>query len=251
MKIGIQLSSFKPLMTTYEGLCHTLDRLQAMGCDTIQTQWIHPDISPADGARAMKERGIVSVSVQDFFVSVRQQESYYTTLNAQTGGTYLCVSRIPEEWKNPEGLENYVQQLQALSCRLTALGQKLCLHPVCSDFSPIEGDDPVEMILKKIPELELCLDLYHLDKAGNGILKTLEQYQGRVAMVHFKDSVYLPSGEEILVPVGKGHISWDGVVETCEKIGVKYAFVEQERWQGDAFDALEESYRWLQKEISR
>ena len=102
---GIQVSSLKPLLLTAQQVRTAFAKMNAMGCDTVQLQWIDPSVSPEEIAAAMAENGIRSVSVQDFYDAVLTDLPYYIRLNAVTGGTWLCVSRIPERLKSPEGLD--------------------------------------------------------------------------------------------------------------------------------------------------
>lgn len=251
MKTGIQVSSFKPVLTTPAEVETAFARMEHMGCEIVQLQWIHQSVPSAFVQMAMEKNGIRSVSVQDYYTAVRENPLYYTRQNLLTGGTWVCVSRIPDHLKSPSGLDQYVRELRTLASRLECAEQKLCFHPVSSDFAPIDGIDPVAYILDAFPELEICADLYHLEKSGKNMNAWLKQYAGRVVMVHFKDSVFHPDGTEELVPAGRGHIDWTGVVRTCVETGVEYAFVEQERWQGDPFHRLEEALRWLNGELKQ
>lgn len=241
MKTGIQVSSFRPVLKTPEQVAYAVERMKAMGCETVQLQWIDPSVEPAFIAGELARWGIVSVSVQDYYTAVAENRDYYTELNRHTGGTWVCVSRIPTELRSEQGLGEYVRQLRAMAADLEAMGQKLCFHPVSADFAP-EGDlQPVEALLEKMPELAICADLYHLHKTGRDMVAWLRRYAGRVCMVHFKD--YAESGD--LVPAGQGVIDWTGVARACRETGVEYAFVEQETWQGDPFARLEEALIWL------
>ena len=249
MKTGIQVSSFRPVLTTEAEVKTAFERMSAMGCRYVQLQWIDPGVNICDIAVAVKDNGIASLSVQDFFVEVLQDMPYYTRLNTLTGGTWVCVSRIPPEYRSREGLDRYIEVLRSRNRSLEALGQKLCFHPVSGDFQPTDDLDPVEYLLEHMPELEICADLYHLHKSGKNMAQWLERYRGRVPMVHFKDYRLLPDGQEELVPAGQGAIDWTGVVDACVETGVQYAFVEQERWQGDPFDRLEEALVWLNSQL--
>lgn len=246
MKNGIQISSFRPVLTTPAELHTACEKMARMGCNLVQCQWIDPSVPPETVASELKMAGISSVSVQDFFTEVVKNPDYYTRLNALTGGTWVCVSRIPEPWKTPEKLHIYAEELRNLAASLEPLGQKLCFHPVSGDFQGSPGFDPVEQLLELYPELMLCGDLYHINKTGRDICTWLKKYNRRVCMVHFKDSITHPDGTEELVPPGQGDVNWSGVAEVCREIGVEYAFAEQERWQGDPFQRLREGFLWLE-----
>lgn len=244
MKTGIQVSSLKPLLLTGTQTAEAFSRMAALGCKTVQLQWIDPSVSPDFIASCLIENHVESVSVQDFYVAVRSNWEYYVTLNTLTNGKWLCISRIPEEYKSRTGLDGFIRELRAQQRELDPLGQKLCFHPVSADFTAVPGMNAVEYLFDNMPELDICLDLYHLNRNCADTPAFLRRYAGRVCMVHFKDSI----GKE-LVPAGQGEVNWNGVVSACLETGVPYGFVEQERWDRDPYDCLKEAMDWLNQEI--
>ena len=244
MIAGIQVSSFKPLLTTDQQVQTAFEKMSEMGCRYVQLQWIDPSVSVEHIAKCLKLTGIHSVSVQDFYEVIRQNPDYYIQLNATTGGKWMCVSRIPDRLKTRQGLDDYIDELRAMQNQLDAYGQRLCFHAVAADFAPVEGVAPVEYLLESMPELAVCADLYHVHKVGLDLNEWLRRWSGRVCMVHFKDAVHA-DGQEQLVPAGQGEVDWTGVVDTCLETGVEYAFAEQERWNRNAFECLQEAFDWI------
>lgn len=242
---GIQVSSLKPLLMNPEQVQIAFANMKAIGCDTVQLQWVDPSVPLESIAAAMEKNGIRSVSVQDFYDTVLADFTYYTQLNSLTGGTWLCVSRIPERLKSAAGLDVYIEELRAMQAQLTPLGQKLCFHPVSGDYTAVPGMNAVEYLLEHMPELEICLDLYHLNRNCTDMPGFIRQHGNRICMVHFKDSI-----GDTLVPAGQGEARWDGVVSACLEAGVPYAFVEQERWDRDPYDCLKEAMDWLDREMA-
>ena len=244
MENGIQVSSLKPLLLDEQQVSHAFAKMHALGCTTVQLQWIDPSVSIAHIARVLSENQMFSVSVQDFYELVLGNFDYYTGLNAATGGKWLCVSRIPDRLKSPEGLEHFVAELRSMQKKLAPMGQKLCFHPVSADFAAVPGMDAVACLLQLMPELDICLDLYHLNRNCADMPGFIRRYASRICMVHFKDA----KGDQ-LVPAGRGDTDWTGVVQACLDAGVPYAFVEQERWERDPYDCLKEAMDWLDGEI--
>ena len=246
MKNGIQVSSLKPLLLTTEQVQDAFTKMKALGCNVVQLQWIDPFVPVDKIAHILRKTGITSVSVQDFYDLVVENFHYYTALNAATEGTWLCVSRIPERLKTPEGLDLYIEELRTMQRQLDPLGQKVCFHPVSGDFTAIPGMNAVEYLLDHMPELALCLDLYHLNRNCEDMSGFIHRYGDRICMVHFKDAL-----GDTLVPAGQGDTNWTGVVRACLDAGVPYAFVEQERWDRDPFDCMKEAMDWLNAEMEQ
>ena len=246
MENGIQISSLKPLLKTSEQVHEVFRKVKALGCRTVQLQWIDPSVPVPVIAQALKENQIISVSVQDFYDLILENPDYYISLNAATGGTWLCVSRIPERLKSPVGLEAYIAELRAMQKRLEPWKQELCFHPVSGDFAAIPNMNAVEYLLSHMPELKLCLDLFHLNRCCSDMPGFIRRWGDRICMVHFKDAI-----GEALVPAGQGDTNWEGVVNACLDAGVPYAFVEQERWDRDPYLCLKEAMTWLSQEIER
>lgn len=243
MKIGIQVSSLKPLLLTEEQVCQAFCKMKALGCNVVQLQWIDPSVSIESIAQALRDNGIDSVSVQDFYESVLQNFEYYTQLNSATGSTWLCVSRIPDRLKSLHGLDDYIEELRDMQKKLDSLGQKLCFHPVSADFTAVPGVNAVEYLLEHMPELTLCLDLYHLNRNCSDMPAFIRRWGNRICMVHFKDAI-----GDTLVPAGQGDTNWNGVVEACIDADIAYAFVEQERWDKEPYDCLSEAMDWLNRQ---
>lgn len=247
MKTGIQVSSLKPLLLTGLQVQTAFENMAALGCQYVQLQWIDPAVPIADIAAAMKKTGMESTGIQDFYETVMGKLEYYVNLNVATEGCWLTVSRIPERCKSREGLDVFAQELQELRDKLAPLGQKLCLHPVTADFTAVPGFDAVGYLLERLPELELCLDLYHLNRNCADMPGFIRRYGGRIPMVHFKDE----DAAGKLVPAGSGIVNWQGVAAACREAGVRYGLVEQEKWEEDPYICLGSALAWLRGELEQ
>jgi sugar phosphate isomerase/epimerase len=243
MKTGIQISSLKPLLKTPEEVTLAFEKMAALGCRYGQLQWIDPAVPIDHIAAVMRTNAMESLGTQDFYVAVMENLEYYVNLNAATGGIWLTVSRIPDRCKSPEGLDVFARELTDLRDRLEPLGQRVCLHPVTADYTAVPGMNAVEYLLEKLPWLELCLDLFHLDKNCNDMPAFIRRYAGRIPMVHFKDH-----RDGVLVPAGQGQVHWDGVVRACEEAGVAYGLAEQETWDADPYECLGQALAWLENQ---
>ena len=125
MKTGIQISSLKPFIQTEADFRAACGKIAVLGCKTVQLQWLGREIPPETVARILRETGLTSVSIQDFYGLVLEDFEYYVNLNTATGGIWLTVSRIPDRCKSPEGLDVFAQELTDLRDRLAPLGRRI------------------------------------------------------------------------------------------------------------------------------
>ena len=227
---GIQLSTFRPLLTNADQVADVLRKIAALGCRTVQLQGIDPAVPIPDIVEALRQAGIRAVSVQEIYAVFQQNRDYYLRLNQAVGGDWLTVSRIPEG----ADLGRFAKDLKALAADLSSLQQKLAFHPVYEDYPFIDD------LLSRVPEMDICLDFYHLWRTGEKLPDWVSRYRARVRMAHFKDAV---NGR--MVPAGQGQVDWTGVPEACAQ--VDYGFVEQEAWDTDPFLCAKEALEWLRR----
>lgn len=269
LNIGIQVSSFRPVLKTAEEVRVACKQMRSMGCRIVQLQWIDMSVPIDSIAEAVRENDLVSVSVQEIYETFLQNKAYYLDLMEATGSTWLCVSRIPADRKSPEGLSLFFEELRELMTELKKRGMKLCFHPVSADYEMTGhataavdakmglSDTTIDAMMAALPELDLCLDLYHCLRCRIDVPAMLKKYEGRICMVHFKEGqkreVTLQDGtiseKEVLVPVGSGDTDWTDIIRTCQATKVPYIFAEQESWEGDPFEALAQGFHYLESQF--
>lgn len=244
--IGFQVSSLKPHLTTSEGVLNSFRRLYDIGYRDLQLQWISPDVPDEFVAEALQDTHLTCISVQDKYPAVQDSFDRFIRQNILWNSKYMCVSGIPNQQLSLDGLKQYSAELCRIADIYREKGITLTFHPVSSDYAAIEGVPAVIRLMDSLPEdIQLTLDIYHTIKTGHNPVELMERYKGRVDMVHFKDSVLLPDGRDILMPIGQGRINWPDIFQTCHATGVKWGFAEQESWQKDAFECARESYEYI------
>ena len=97
------------------------------------------------------------------------------------------------------------------------------------------------------------LDTCWIAAGGGDITAWMEKLEGRIDILHLKDILLRTNEttgayETTMTEVGHGNISWDKVMETAEKIGVKHYIIEQDwNFMNSPFESLESSIGYLKK----
>ena len=246
MVIGIQLSSVRALMQTKADMRASLRRFAETGFCAVQLQWHSPDIGAEEVAGALRDTGMYAVSVQDYTEQILQNPAYYLRLADACGFTDICVSGIPAGELSKDGIRRFAARLAPLLAQLRSEGRTLSFHPRWQELSDVDGKPALAWLLAESDaSLRVLPDMNHVVRAGLEPLSFLRSLAGRADMLHCKDMTDAAREKSHLTPVGQGCIDWPPILAAAQEAGIRYAFAEQESWDGDPFDALAQSYRYL------
>lgn len=157
------------------------------------------------------------------------------------------------------GLPYYLQladRLNTVGDQVKKAGLQLCYHNHGFEFEPLaDGRRPLDVLMGAVkPELvKLELDVFWVSLTGADPVALIQQYSGRIALLHLKDKAKgtPPETQESKIapttftPVGAGAIDFPAVLKAATAAGVEHFFVEQDHAQGDPLAALKQSYQYL------
>jgi len=251
MKVGIQISSVSKYLNNEHNVKESFSKVKEMGYDEIQIQWVSPDVSSEYIKNVLDETKLNCVGTQDYYDEVAPKLDKIIKQNELWGGQYICVSRIPERYHSLDGCISLASEINKLIERTENAGKTLAFHPIYSDYAKYDEKILLEVLLENCSsKLQVCLDAFHVMKAGYDPADWVKKLKGRIPLIHFKDMAISKDGNEILVPVGQGILNWDNIFSACIETGVEYCFAEQEQWQKDPFECLSESYDFITNKLS-
>jgi sugar phosphate isomerase/epimerase len=217
-----------------------------IGYRFIQIQWISAEVPAGFIHEALQETRLECVGTQDYYDMVVGELDKVVEMNVLWGGSYICVSGIPERFRSAEGCLEFAKELNQLAKRVEKRGKVLNFHSRQVDVMRFGERNSLEVVLEHTREpVQFLLDVYHLVKAGLEPVEWIHKVEGRNDLIHFKDMKVRQDGSEVLTPVGQGEIGWEEIFRACEETGVKYGFAEQETWEKDPFECLRESYEYI------
>jgi sugar phosphate isomerase/epimerase len=164
-------------------------------------------------------------------------------LNLILGSKYIVqASTTPkvrmDEWKVVADLLNSAAE------QLEPSGLKAGYHNHTAEFTPIEGQRPIELLARNTKSsIMLQLDLGTCLEAGADPVAWIRANPGRIRSIHCKDwSPEKEKGYKVLF--GEGVADWKNIFAAAESTGgVEYYLVEQE---GSRFPELDTARRCLQ-----
>eukprot|EP00130_Batrachochytrium_dendrobatidis_P008486 XP_006683361.1 hypothetical protein BATDEDRAFT_93122 [Batrachochytrium dendrobatidis JAM81] len=160
----------------------------------------------------------------------------------------------------------FIERAEAMAERLAEHGIELYYHTHHIEFQKFDGEFLLDIIKNNTSKLGFELDVHWIQRAGVNPITFVQQYKGRIALLHLKD--YRIGKLEIndddlkdmgkffekftnlieFAEVGEGNLDIKGVIEAGLESGAQYFLIEQDDTYGrDPFDCLETSAENLRK----
>lgn len=159
---------------------------------------------------------------------------------------------------------DFCDRTNSAAVRLAESGVRLYYHNHHIEFAKFDGKYMLDVIAERAPEVGIELDVHWLQRGGVNPVAVIEQYAGRVRMVHLKDyriGLLDPSAFEALArgdraefmrgfadvvqfaEVGEGNLDFGAIIPTAIASGAEYLLVEQDLLYGrTVWEALQTSH---------
>ena len=164
-------------------------------------------------------------------------------LNNILGTKYVVLAQAPQV-TTLDGWRKVADQLADSSQRLKSSGLRTGYHNHQTEFMPLEGTRPMEILAANTPrDVMLQLDVGTCVEVGSDPVAWIRSNPGRIRSLHCKDWASGPDkGYRVLF--GEGEAPWKAIFAAAESVGgVEYYLIEQE---GSRFSAVETAQRCLE-----
>jgi sugar phosphate isomerase/epimerase len=164
-------------------------------------------------------------------------------LNLILGCKYVVMASSHEK-AGLDGWKTVADSLNSAAEKLEPSGLKAGYHNHQTEFTPVEGIRPIEILAKNTkPTVMLQLDVGTCIEAGSDPVAWIRANPGRIRSLHLKE--WSPeAGKGYSVLFGEGVAKWKDIFAAAEGVGgVEYYLIEQE---GSRFPELETAKRCLE-----
>jgi sugar phosphate isomerase/epimerase len=164
-------------------------------------------------------------------------------LNLILGSKYVVMASSQPK----PGLDGWKEIAEALNFaeeKLEAFGLKAGYHNHETEFKPVDGVRPMEVLAKNTkPAVMLQLDVGTCLEAGSDPVAWIKANPGRIHSLHVKDWSPEP-GKGFSVLFGEGVADWKAIFAAAESVGgAEYYLMEQE---GSRYSELETAKKCLE-----
>jgi len=249
MLIGAQLYTLRAYCQNEKDLGRSLERVAAMGYQTVQLSAIGPvdpkrikALCDANGLRIVLTHNPEGDFLNNPDALIERHQLY--------GCRYVGLGYLPDRYHAPDWLPHFAEDFGPAAEKLKAAGMKLMYHNHAFEFARMpDGLTMMDHLLSMLPAdlMGVTADTYWLQFGGMDVCAWLQSHAERLHCVHLKDYVPLKF-EARMAPVGRGNLDFPRILQILRKNGVtEYALVEQDECYGASpFDCLSQSFDYLQ-----
>jgi sugar phosphate isomerase/epimerase len=162
----------------------------------------------------------------------------------------------PDHWTTREGVERVAARLNAAAAEAAAHGLRVGYHNHDHELRPqIDGTPALQVLAGLLdPAVVLELDLYWASAAGIDLVPFIEELGDRIVAVHVKDGpmrddISTASIPQDQTPAGQGDVRLAEALHAATAL--EYAVIEFDHSEVDIFDAVQQSYAWLDATLNK
>ena len=229
-----------------------LKRVRDCGFECVQWSGM-PELPADEILDGLQQAGLRVVSahcaVEPWEADFDAELDFYRAL----GITDLAVSTMMDDCRDTRvAFLVGAERLNVLGARMLSHHIRLSYHTHDWDFEWYAGDRQTRAALLlesvHVENLTMELDVAWAQVAGEDPATVLRRYPRRCPLVHVKDFVWNRAGDKpTFVPLGKGIVDWDEVLEASQAACTDWLIYEQDSHEKDVWDNVRASYRFLER----
>jgi sugar phosphate isomerase/epimerase len=202
-------------------------------------------------AQARKALDDAGLSVAGMHVPIEACEASIGRVldDADAMGTNVVIVPWLDESKRQSAADwrRVGERLSRFADAANPRGIELAYHNHSFEFKKFEGRTAMEILFDSAsPKVKAELDVYWLAHGGEDPVAFIERFGKRTIALHLKDMAR--GAERRFAPVGSGILDFAAITEAGQRVGVKYAAVEQDDCYGQSpLEAIRVSFENLKR----
>ncbi len=253
-KAGIALQLYTVRDAAKADLEGTLKKAREIGWEYVQWSGM-PDL-PAEKIReALDKAGLKAIaahtSVESFEKDFDTAVAFWKTVGCKDvapGGMMDDCRKTLKDWIAG------CKRLDAVGAKLREAGMRLSYHNHNMEFTKYP-DDPrckLDILLDETKPENVCaeLDLAWVHVGGADPAAYIRKCKNRCPVIHAKDLAREKGlGKSMFAPLGEGILNWPDIFVAGRESGIEWYVYEQDKCDGDVFEAVKISYEFLKKNV--
>lgn len=231
---GAQLYSVRTLTQNAESMDAALKAIKEMGYNSVQLSGHNNEIDPHAIKDMLDKYELIAPSTHISFQELEENFDAAVARHKLWGVPYPGIGGMPGEFReSAESLKEFARRANIIGKKLKDEGMTFVYHNHAFEFARYGVKNGMDILFDELTDVQFELDVYWVQSGGADPIDWIKKVAGRMDVVHFKEMVGCVPTKEYpsmtkMAPVGEGNFNWQKIMQACDEIGVKYAFIEQD-----------------------
>jgi len=248
MRIGLQMYTLRT--ETANDFTGVLRKVAALGYEGVEFAG-YGGLKPDELAELLHELNLVAVGSHVSIEQLIHKLDEEIEMNVAIGSKYVICPYLEEQRRNSEqAVAETLAVFKEASERFAEKGIQFCYHNHDFEFTEKIGNS---LLFDKIykdtttEQLAIELDVCWVKYAGYDPVAYIQQYAGRIPLIHLKDLRITEDGKPLTVELGNGEVNLHAVIDAAGAANVNWMIVEQDVCQNPPLESVSTSIKWLQE----
>lgn len=252
-KLGVQLYTLRDFLTDEEIADVAFKKIAALGYTEAQVNSYLFDDETLH--KLTSKHGISIIGSHYDYKKIVAEPEKVMEIHEMWGTKNVGIGGMPKAAReNVDELKAFIKQFNETAEIYAKKGFKLTYHNHHFEFERIDGYKTLMDFLYEgfdPATTSFVFDTCWASAGGADVVSWMEKLAGRLDILHLKDLKLKRIERKFYgdaTEVGYGNLSWDPIIKTAEKIGVKHYIVEQDNdFTPNPFGSLKMSADFLKK----
>lgn len=243
LKIGLQLYSVREFCE--KDFIGTIKKVSDMGYQGLEFAGYY-GMKAKELRKVVDDLGIRAVNAHVPLESLEKNLEAEIEFAKTLGMSTITVPWLPPEMrKNDNDFLKVMEVIYDINekCKLNNI--ELCYHNHDFEFARIGGEYILDMYLRKVDGLKMELDTFWSSYSNVNTIEYMKENSSLLKYIHLKDMI--KDTKPNFAEIGEGCLDIKAYAETGEKLGVEWAFVEQDICSRPSIESVEISIDNLRK----
>ena len=244
-EFAVQLYSVRDYIRSESDLGPVLGRVAELGYSNVETAFWPADVTLEQATQALKAAGLEVIAAHVELPFGAHRDSFLRIADA-----YRCTRMVWHGWpEDPryataDGVRKLCDLYNEAHAWAVTQGLTLYLHNHWWEFEALpDGRLPFYVLLEELDSgIMFEIDIWWTLVAGQNPAEVVKAFGSRASLLHIKDGAVLGQ-DGPMVAVGQGVQDLGAVFENSAD--VRYAIVELDRVDGDMFESLDQSRKFI------
>lgn len=230
-KIGLQLYTVRDW--TQKDFAGVLQRVADLGYEGVEFAG-YGGLDARTLRSLLRELGLMAPSSHVPLADLEGRLDESLEYAQAAGIERLVCPWLPAERRT--SLDDYrrlAELLSEIGLKCAEAGLSLCYHnhDFEFEFQDRDGEFALDLLFRETSpdRLQTEIDAYWVEYAGHSAEAYLRRYDGRSPLLHIKDMEHGPGRHD--TDLGRGALDIPGLLQTAEKVGTEWCFVERDNPQ--------------------